>query len=721
MRKKIFIIIFSLLFTSVVCADIDTHRPALTVEESDGSPSGRPRTFKVDNGSLTDNLDNTFTLSIAAIVSDDALLLDQSAGSQTVSGGSPAFNGGTSGVSAPFTVDSTFLVSNLNADLLDGSHASAFQLLDADLTAIAALGFASTSFLKKTAADTWALDTNTYQTTLTNSAGLLAALSDETGTGLAVFATSPTLTTPTIGAATATSIAIGANTLTTSEWAFLDGQDQTLATTSSPQFANLVITAGGDIKPSANSTTAINIAQADGTNFATFDSTNKQVLIGSNPDASATYPFDTYKRSTGTTMQQVGQFGVGGDGSPAAGEGVSINLGVPYTTSLDVQINAGYVGLVRPDATAANYGGEMVFGTRTTGAATAERMRIDTNGNVGIGTTTPGAKLHVSSGGGESVVRIGDTESTNVPVLQFRTAAANYAWVIAAQKNVSNALEFTPSTAVGGTTFSTPVMTLLQTGNVGIGTASPDTLLEVEGSAPTFRINDTGWQDWTFTAGHPSSVGTLTISRSGGATAVMTLNENGGSGRVGIGIAPPVHRLDVYSNVASQNVLHVEAGSLNTSPAIQVDAAAGRVMAVNKSNGGETIFYLVQNDTYNNKAIEFYGGGETPLLFEVNGSGNIWTVGDCSALTFTDRTPYPKTLQEAYDSVLSMGGIDGKVDHAKLNAFVKSVNVKTEYNPITKLNEDKGTETGRNLSATVSAQNAVIKDLLARITALENK
>jgi Chaperone of endosialidase len=38
---------------------------------------------------------------------------------ETVSG-IPAFNGGTSGTSAPFTVDSTFLVGNLNADLLDG-------------------------------------------------------------------------------------------------------------------------------------------------------------------------------------------------------------------------------------------------------------------------------------------------------------------------------------------------------------------------------------------------------------------------------------------------------------------------------------------------------------------------------------------------------------------------------------------------------------------------
>ena len=40
---------------------------------------------------------------------------------------------------------------------------------------------------------------NAKQGTLTNSAGLLAALSDETGTGLAVFNTSPTLVTPALG------------------------------------------------------------------------------------------------------------------------------------------------------------------------------------------------------------------------------------------------------------------------------------------------------------------------------------------------------------------------------------------------------------------------------------------------------------------------------------------------------------------------------------------
>src|SRR3989344_2934576 len=74
------------------------------------------------------------------------------------------------------------------------------------------------------------------------SANLISAITDETGSGALVFATSPTLVTPTLGAATATSLAIGANTLDTNEWAFLDGSNQTLATTSSPTFASPTFT-----------------------------------------------------------------------------------------------------------------------------------------------------------------------------------------------------------------------------------------------------------------------------------------------------------------------------------------------------------------------------------------------------------------------------------------------------------------------------------------------
>ena len=42
----------------------------------------------------------------------------------------PAFDGGTSGSTSPFTVDSTQVVTNLNADLLDGIQASSFLRSD---------------------------------------------------------------------------------------------------------------------------------------------------------------------------------------------------------------------------------------------------------------------------------------------------------------------------------------------------------------------------------------------------------------------------------------------------------------------------------------------------------------------------------------------------------------------------------------------------------------
>jgi hypothetical protein len=51
----------------------------------------------------------------------------------------PAFNGGTSGSSSPFTVDSTQVVTNLNADLLDGNQASAF-LTTSDTTVVKTTG-----------------------------------------------------------------------------------------------------------------------------------------------------------------------------------------------------------------------------------------------------------------------------------------------------------------------------------------------------------------------------------------------------------------------------------------------------------------------------------------------------------------------------------------------------------------------------------------------------
>lgn len=94
---------------------------------------------------------------------------------------------------APFIVASTTTVTNLNADLLDGqqgsyyaavSSLSNYQPIDADLTAIAALSGTS-GLLKKTAANTWTLDTTAY----TTNTGTVTSVGVSVPTGLSVSGT----------------------------------------------------------------------------------------------------------------------------------------------------------------------------------------------------------------------------------------------------------------------------------------------------------------------------------------------------------------------------------------------------------------------------------------------------------------------------------------------------------------------------------------------------
>jgi len=63
---------------------------------------------------------------------------------------------------------------------IDAAYDALWQPIDADLTAIAALGFASTSFLKKTGAGTWALDTNVYLNELGTTIGATTTIQEFT-------------------------------------------------------------------------------------------------------------------------------------------------------------------------------------------------------------------------------------------------------------------------------------------------------------------------------------------------------------------------------------------------------------------------------------------------------------------------------------------------------------------------------------------------------------
>jgi hypothetical protein len=211
----------------------------------------------------------------------------------------------------------------------------------------------------------------------------------------------------------------------------------------------------------------------------------------------------------------------------------------------------------------------LVFGRRTSTTAWGETMRITSTGNVGIGTTSPSYKLHVA----------GDIGIDNGDSIYVGNAASRIS------SNASADILYFPNRDhVFGSVISgadVERMRITEAGNVGIGTTSPVTGLDVRTSPysnttarfgttrPIYIVNDdpiigfnqyydSGWKAGT--SGWSGNVGlnasgdiyfnTSTASVAANAAVTnnlrMTILNNG---NVGIGTTSPTAKLEVTGNI----------------------------------------------------------------------------------------------------------------------------------------------------------------------------
>ena len=294
----------------------------------------------------------------------------------------------------------------------------------------------------------------------------------------------------------------------------------------------------------------------------------------------------------------------------------------------------------------------------------AERMRINSDGNIGIGTSDFG----LSSYAGWNNLRLGKTGN-----LFFNTATNTYGFAIgrnfyfasdasykylttdeAERINFQNG-EITFSNATSGTEDSglswNVNMVLDVNGNLGIGTSTPTEKLEVNGNIEMGTNPTLYWHSNTLSLetktdsipviaikGSTSYFPRLDMYNAGNTTVINRLQTSGDSyingGNVGIGTSGPTEKLEVVGNIildAANANLKIKSGAAGTKGDIQwtfttdstVYASAG-ITYDNRTTDGFLIDsgYPITLD-YASSYIRFSNNGSEKMRLDTSGNLGI--------------------------------------------------------------------------------------------------
>jgi hypothetical protein len=235
------------------------------------------------------------------------------------------------------------------------------------------------------------------------------------------------------------------------------------------------------------------------------------------------------------------------------------------------------------------------------GANSTERMRIDSSGNVGIGTSSPARSLDVNG-----VIRVADNTPVEWGGVTTRISGSS----------ASNTLFFS--------TNNTERMRIDSGGNVGIGTSSPvaigghSGILTVYGSNATALVlkNNVGQKDIRLNNGD------LKITNSVGTAQFVLAND----GNVGIGTASPRTILDIEGIVALDGDSGTTSSTTQTSIATYVAATFKGCKTVITANDGTDTYVtelLIANTGAAAVATEYgqVGTGSFTVGYEVDVSG----------------------------------------------------------------------------------------------------
>lgn len=251
--------------------------------------------------------------------------------------------------------------------------------------------------------------------------------------------------------------------------------------------------------------------------------------------------------------------------------------------------------------------GEQNYISKWTTSGTLNKSIIYDNGtNVGIGTTSPNAKLHLESNSGELILRMNNI------------ASGGRNWELNS-KNESGSFSIIDRTANSDRLFIT------SSGNVGINTTSPTQKLDINGNLKVGGGNIYGGVGggvagiWIYSTTYPNygifysdlSTDRMDFSPNGGGTSTPAMSIAGTN--VGIGTTSPGQKLDVSG------------GNIRTTGQFISTVAAGTAPLAITSNTLVTNLNADLLDSIDSSRI-IYGAG----VNGVNGAPATWVQSDLS-------------------------------------------------------------------------------------------
>jgi hypothetical protein len=246
-----------------------------------------------------------------------------------------------------------------------------------------------------------------------------------------------------------------------------------------------------------------------------------------------------------------------------------------------------------------------------------ERLRIDTSGNVGIGTTNPAFKLVVSHNGRNGMEFVPNTNDTGTNIIQnYNRGTAAYTPL----RIAGNSLTLLSGTNAQHSTF------IDSSGNVGIGVAPSVGKLHVAGNIySTGSVQGgsalIGTSNSLATFGSNNSSTGISISRDGNASSYPDIVVHG-TGKVGIGTNSPTEKLTVNGALAVTGALVDDRTSTGT-----MDYISGYTRFVAYGASGETGAF-----SFNTAQ----GGSSSAQKVVINTTGQIQaTSGVVSSPTFS--------------------------------------------------------------------------------------